>query len=169
MKVTHYTVLEVPGSKRSSHRPYTHAIIGRRCPGLSAIAYEDDLRKNAAKYTRYDVKNWHDEKRLAECPSGGTYLNHNRVMIAASDELIQIGKDFIAKYPTVESYLEHKKAESDAIIAKLKAEPDGELKVLQWSMSHKNALKAHGAWCKHHSEVRVVECFPVVNIKTVEV
>lgn len=160
---TTYTVPEVPGSKRTSPRPYTHAIIGRSSSQLSAIRYEADLKANGAKYARWDTKNWHDNKRLAECPSGGTYRNHNNYVTTASDELIKIGADFIAKYPTVESYLAHQKAEGEARVAKMKAVPDGELVVLQWSMSHANASKARSAYCKHHVDVRVVECVPVAK------
>lgn len=169
MKVKHYTVLEVPGSKRSSQRPYTHAIVGRSFPTLLAIHSEREHKANARKRIAWERKHWADEKRLSECPSGGTYINHNNFRTTASDALIQIGKDFIAKYPTPESYIDHLEREFQDYIAKLKAMPVGELSVLQWSMSHSNAFKGQSKWVKSHADVRVVECFPVVDIKTVEV
>lgn len=41
MAKTTLTVLEVPGSSYSGHRPYTHAIIGRGHGGVSADPQEE--------------------------------------------------------------------------------------------------------------------------------
>lgn len=83
MAKTKFIVNEVPGAARSSERPYTHAVIGRR-----------DGRCN---------------------------------------------------------------------LAKLQTSQPGELEVLQWSMSLKNAMKSVATHQRHHSDVRVVECQRVVK------
>lgn len=163
MPKTTYTVPAVPGSSRTSERPYTHAIVGRDSPALQAAHRAADFKANAAKYARWDAKLWHDNKRLAQCPSGGMYLNSNGYLTTPSDAVIKIGTDFIASFPTPEGYLAYLKAQREADVARGTAAPDGELAVLQWSMSYANAWKAHGTWCKTHVDVRVVECVPVAK------
>lgn len=157
MPKTTYTCPEVPGAKRTSDRPYSHAIVGRYSPALAAIQAEAYRAANKHQQNRWDIKHWNDEKRLSECPSGGTYVNHNNHRTTASDDLIKIGTNFIAQFPTVEVYLESLEAAHREWIAKLRAGKDGEIALLQWSMSFANAHKAQGTWCKNHSDVRVVE------------
>jgi len=159
-KIT-YTVPEVPGSKRTSERPYTHAVIGRRDGRCSAIGIEATLATEEPKNRRWDGKSWDDSKREAEATAGQLYRNHNGYMVEASQFLVDLGTKFIAENPDRTAFIEKKAAERAAYLAKLKASEPGPLVVLQWSMSIKNAYRAIGTMSNHHSAVRVVECLPV--------
>lgn len=163
MANTTFTVIEVPGSKRASARPYTHAIIGRRDGRCSAVAMAADLAENEVKYVRWDAKNWDDWKRAAEATVGQLYRNHNGCMVEAKDYTVRIGSEFIAENPDREAYIAGKASERQTTLDNLRASEPGELAVLQWSMSMQNALKAVGTYRTHHSDVRVVECVPVVK------
>ncbi|WOB06514.1 hypothetical protein [Piscinibacter gummiphilus] len=158
-----YTVVEVPGSKRSSERPYSHAVIGRRSGKISAITAEAHHKATAAQTKRWDTKSWNDWKRASEATVGQLYRNHNNVMVVARDYEVEIGQKFMAENPTLEGYLEKLEASRAKHIADLKASPDGELCVLQWSMSHKNAFKALGTFAKHHIDLQVVPCVVVAK------
>lgn len=160
-----FTVLEVPGSKRASARPYTHAIIGRRDGRCSAVAMEADLAENELKYVRWDAKNWDDWKRAADASVGQLYRNHNGFMVEAKDCTVRIGAEFIVANPDREAYVAGEAAKRQATLNELRASEPGELTVLQWSMSIQNALKAVGAYRTHHSDVRVVECVPAAKAK----
>lgn len=153
--MTTFTVTQVPGSKRTSHRNYTHAIIGCRDGKVLAASTLAERRKN--DQSRWNSKHWYDEKRAADATVGQPYKNHNGFSVIAQEYNVRFGKEFIAKYPTVESYLAKLKQDFDDMIAKLQAEPLGTLEVLQWSMSADNARKALGSWSKSHSHLEVVE------------
>jgi hypothetical protein len=157
MAKKHFTVPEVPGSGRSSERPYSHAIVGRYNPHLVAAKARATHAKNAAQSRRWDAKNWNDWKRSSEATVGQLYRNHNGFMVEAKDYEVRIGKEFMAKYPTLESYLAHLESEHQGRLAALDAGQIGELQVLQWSMSHKNAVKAAGSFADTYSDLRVVE------------
>ena len=158
MKPTAYTVPEVPGSSRKSHRPYTHAVIGRPDSRCSAIHYAADLAKNEGQKRRWDAKNWDDWKRASEATVGQLYRNHNGFMVEAPDYAVRIGAEFIAKNPDRQAYIDGQAAERQAALEKMRAGTAGELQVLQWSMSHKNAMKSVVTHQHHHSDVRVVAC-----------
>lgn len=161
MAKTTYTVPEIPGSYRTSERPYSHAVIGRRSGKLSAITTEAHYKATATQSKRWDTKSWNDWKRASEATVGQLYRNHNNVMVVARDYEVEIGQKFMAENPTLEGYLEKLAAAHAKHVAALKASPDGELCVLQWSMSHKNAFKALGTFAKHYIDLRVVECTAV--------
>lgn len=165
MANTTFTVLEVPGSKRASARPYSHAIIGRRDGRCSAVAMAADLAENESKYVRWDAKNWDDWKRAAEATVGQLYRNHNGFMVEAKDYTVRTGSEFIASNPDREAYMAGEAAKRQSTLDNLRVAEPGELAVLQWSMSMQNALKAAGTYRTHHSDVRVVECVPVVKAK----
>jgi uncharacterized lipoprotein YddW (UPF0748 family) len=157
-----FSVPEVPGSKRgSAHRDYTHAVIGRHSGALEAANLIADEKANGAKYSRWDEKSWNDWKRCGDAVVGQLYRNHNNAMVVANDWQVELARDFIAKHPSLDTYLAHKKAERQGYIDKAKARGDGELGVLQWSMSHANAMKAAGSFAKRYVDVRVVPCVPI--------
>lgn len=160
MKTT-YTVPEVPGSKRGSERPYTHAIIGRRDGRCTAAAMEATRAVEEPKNRKWDAKHWDDCQRGSVAVAGQLYRNHNGYMVEARQAIIEIDAEFMAANPDRAAYIEKMAAERAAYLAKLKASTAGPLEVLQWSMSLSNAMKAVGAKCAHHSDVRVVACVPV--------
>lgn len=160
MKTT-YTVPEVPGSKRSSERPYTHAIIGRRDGRCSAVAMEATRAVEEPKNRKWDAKRWDDCQRGSVAVAGQLYRNHNGCMVEARESIIEIDVGFMAENPDRAAYIEKMAAERAAYLAKLKDSTPGPLEVLQWSMSLNNAMKATGTMRRHHSEVRVVACVPL--------
>lgn len=163
MPKTTYTVPEVPGSKRTSERPYTHAVIGRRDPRMSAIHRAADLARSEAKYKKWDGKHWDDYQRASVAVVGQQYLNHNNFWVEARDYNVELGQKFIEANPTRQGYIDSKSAERFAAVEAMKAGTPGDLHVLQWSMSLQNAMKAVGTHTKHNSDVRVVECVPVAK------
>ncbi len=163
MANTTFTVLEVPGSKRASARPYTHAVIGCYDGKTTAAWARAEHAKNKDQTARWDAKHWRDAKRTAEAVDGQLYRNHNNYMVVATQAIIDIYKPFMEKHPTVESYLAHQEAEVLAYLAKLEAAGTGELVVLQWSMSQKNAMKAVGSFANQHIGLRVVPCVELVK------
>ena len=160
---TTYTVPEVPGSKRASLRPYTHAIIGRRDGRCTAAGIEAKMAVEEPKNRKWDAKHWDDCKRGSEAVVGQLYRNANGFMVEARDAIIKIDAGFIAENPDRAAFIEKKAAERAAYLAKLKASMPGELEVLQWSMSLANAMKAVGSKQSHHSDVRVVACVAVIK------
>jgi len=160
MPKTTFTVPQVPGSKRASERPYTHAVIGRRDSRCSAVTYAADLAANERKHQRWDGKLWDDEKRASEATVGQLYRNHNNFMVEASARVVEVAIKFIGENPDRQAYIDRMSAERQAHLEELKAGTAGELVVLQWSMSQANALKSTGTWCNHHSDVSVVPCVP---------
>ena len=160
-----FTVPDVPGSKRTSYRTYTHAVIGRRDGRCSAVVYAADLATNEPKARKWDAKHWDDCQRAAKATVGQRYRNHNGYMVEARDYEVRSGMEFILAHSDREAYVEAQAAQRQAYLARLKASTPGELQVLQWSMSWKNAMKSVASHQKHHSEVRVVECQPVTKSK----
>ena len=162
-KPTTYTVPAVPGSKRTSHRPYTHAVVGRRDGRCSAIIYAADLDANERRYRTWDGKHWDDWKRASEATAGQLYRNHNGFMVEAQQSVIDIGARFIGENPDRAAYIEAKAAERQECLRQMQGSQPGELAVLQWSMSHQNAMRSLTTHMRHHSDVRVVECVPVTK------
>lgn len=157
-----FMVPEVPGSKRSSERPYSHAVIGRYSGEVAAANCEADHKANGAKYRSWEVKSWNDSARAAKAKPGELYKNHNGYMVKMSEDLLAIHLRFMEKYPSLDAYLAEKDAEHKAYIEKLRAEPLGPLIVLRWSMSRANAEKGWGEF-SCYVERRVVECVEVVK------
>lgn len=161
MAKTTYTVPQVPGSRRTSERPYTHAVIGRADSRMSAISCAEDLAKNEGKYRKWDAKDWDDRKRESEATAGQLYRNRNGFMVEAKAWLIESGAEFIGKNPDRAAYVAACAAHRQQRLEKLKAGTAGELGVLQWSMSEANARKSLTTWSHHHSDLHVVPCVPV--------
>lgn len=160
MKTT-YTVPEVPGSTRTSERPYTHAIVGRRDGRCTAAGVEARMATEEPKNRKWDAKHWDDCQRGSVAVEGQLYRNFNGCMVEARAAVIKIDADFIAANPDRAAYIEKMAAERADYLAKLKASEPGPLVVLRWSMSFKNAFNALGSEAAHHSSVRVVECVAV--------
>ena len=160
-----FTVPEVPDSKRTSERTYTHAVIGRRDGRCSAVAYAADMAVNEPRSRKWDGKHWDDYQRAAKATVGQPYRNPNGFLVEARDYEVRIGSEFIAANPDRDAYVEAQAAGRQAYLARLQASTPSELQVLQWSMSFQNAMKSVASHQKHHSEVRVVECQPVTKDK----
>lgn len=158
-KIT-YTVPEVPESKRVSARPYTHAIIGCRDPKVVVATMQANYTAKREQYRRWETKHWNDEKRAAEAVVGQKYLNHNGYMVEAKDYVVDAGKSFMSKYPTLESYLADLDRKHEESIQSELAQPKSPLSVLRWSQSHDNAKKALGEFEPYYSGLRVVPCVP---------
>lgn len=153
---TTYGCAEVPGATRQSARPYSHCIIGRRDGATSAATQRARMQAEAAQTKRWDIKHWNDQQRASVAVVGQVYRNHNNAMVEARDYAVESGVKFMAQFPTVESYLAHQAAVSAEWLEKEQASGTGDLAVLQWSMSHKNAMKAMGSFTAHYIDVRIV-------------
>lgn len=162
MKTT-YTVPEVPGSKRTSERPYTHAVIGYDDPQRRVAAWLADHEANGAKYRRWSIKNWQDNRRAAAVKEGEMYVNHNGFRVEARQAFIDIAAGFMAKYPTLEGYLAHEEQDFQDRVAAERARPNGPVVVLRWSMSRANASKGLSEFDRSYSGIKIVECVPVTK------
>jgi hypothetical protein len=160
---TTFACAEVPGATRQSARPYSHCIIGRRDGATSAATQRARVIADAAQTKRWDTKHWHDAKRAAEATPGQLYKNSNGYMVEASQAVVDIYAKFMAQHPTLDGYLAHQAQQTEEYLQALQAEPTSELAVLQWSMSHKNAMKALGGFTAHHIDLRIV---PTVVLHT---
>jgi hypothetical protein len=154
-----YTVPEVPGSKRTSDRPYTHALVGRvdvaaaRRAAVSA-GWDESDRTNYAFY-----------RKLHDVGVGGVW-SHTRGYEHKVDQRDYDGaKKIIDAHPTLDGYLLARREDRlNQLNEKYGATSQaGPLVVLQWSMSAANAAKAEGTWRSQRGyiAVRVVECVPV--------
>jgi hypothetical protein len=158
MKTT-YTVPEVAGSKRTSERPYTHAVVGQ---------YNLTLAREGAQdkgWIKGDTKNWTWHKESAAMKPGDLIhvTGSARPWSYPMDEKAH-GEHvaFMAANPDLDAYVAKLKAGRLARIDKEYGEgPLGPVVVLQWSMSLKNASTKIGEHSKYHGKVRVVECVPV--------
>lgn len=159
-----FTVPEVPGSKRSSERPYSHAVIGRYSGEVAAANAEADMKANGKKYRSWDVKSWNNSAEAVKAKPGELYRNHNGFMVPMSESMLAIELKFMEKYPSLEAYLESKQAEHKGYVESLRAQGLGPLVVLRWSMSLANAMKS---WSEFPSyiELRAVPCVEVVKQK----
>jgi hypothetical protein len=162
MKTT-YTVLEVTGSRRTSERPYTHAVIGYYDQARMVAHQRAENAANRAKNIRWETKSWNDWKRVAAVKAGDMYVNHNGYRVAASQGTIDIATGFMAKHPTLEGYLAHLDAEFNAHMEEALAKENGSMVVLRWSSSAKNAAKGMSEFDNRYSGLRVVECVPVTK------
>lgn len=153
MAKTTYTAPEVPGSSRSSERPYTHAVVGRR--NIAALrAYAPESAEYSHGKQTYDYYS-----KQVQVGAGNSYLYKTGecrpFMVTVKQEDYDRGVAFLAENPDRAAYVAKKLAER---MAELGTEDAGPLQVLQWSMSHANADKATGTFLnKGYVGVRVVE------------
>lgn len=154
---TSYTVPQVPGSTRTSERPYTHAVVGARNLVLA--------RAQVPEYAEYMAGDTFDTRtRQVQTGAGNSYLYKSQAgsgrpfMVKVSQEDFDKAVAFLAEHPDRAAYLAQDIAKRLALIG---TADEGPLMVLQWSMSHKNALAKVGEHSKYHSSVRVVECVPI--------
>ncbi len=162
MKTT-YTVPEVPGSKRTSARPYTFAVIGYSDVTRSVARLRARNEAERTKTLRYLKQNWESWNRQANAAPGTTYVNHNGYLVTAKEPYIDIAKGFIERNPSLEAYIANTDAESEANLASIAAKGDGPLEVLRWSSSKANAEKGLYEFQDWYSDLRVVPCIPVVK------
>lgn len=137
MKKT-FTVIEVPGSKRTSPRNYTHAVIGqfnhaRHLTQVDVINATDlenfDYSERIAKMQVGDLIH------VTGCPTPWSY--------AVDQEAIDRAKGAIAGYNTRDEFAAAMRASRVAAAKADEAKNAGKWQVLRWSMSYANACKGH--------------------------
>jgi len=157
-KKTAYTCPAVPGSLRTSHRPYTHCIVGRFSHPLAAA-----MARGVADATRTAERNrlakdWAYYAADAVRTVGDVRINHNNYPMAVRDYEIEIAQRLVAEHPTAQAYIAAREANIEASIAQ---HHDGRgiepLGVLQWSMSEANARRALSTFSgRAYIDLRVV-------------
>ncbi|MGW8422795.1 hypothetical protein [Comamonas sp. HJ-2] len=156
---TTYTVPEVPGSKRSSARAYTHAIVG--CVNAEQRrldAKSEEARKNHAKHWSYHAEG-------AQMKEGDLIhvQSYKPWSYPVTQERVDQHVAFMKENPTQDAYVQKSvDAQLKRINDAYGEGPAGPLDVLQWSQSAANAQKGLSSW-KGLLGVRVVECVPVVK------
>lgn len=132
--MTTYTVPQVPGSRRTSPRPYTHAIIGRR-----DLARE---RANVASqaFRDQDFKNYDHHRRVVAAGIGGIWLPERGYIV--DRQMFERSRAEISGCDTPEQF--HAKLLDFRLtsINRAGTGPAGPLVVISWSMSLRNAEKA---------------------------
>ncbi len=144
-----FTVPQVPGSKRTSPRNYTHAVIGH---------FNHDKRiKQAAVLCKTDISNHNYSLMQSKMNAGdiyrSTYADGSPCQWPMQKETIDRAKEYINKYPTVEAMVAGRvKGYEDE-----KALYGGKFIVLRWSQSFKNASKGLSEFTEYYLDVQVVE------------
>lgn len=155
MTKTAYTVPEVPESSRLSHRPYTHAVIGRyNTKAARDSAYHDSTIK---MYQR----EWHWHQRVIKLGVGKAWDHFNDGQPLLVDQgMVDRATLALGGTTNVEDFVAHRIAGHIAQINKQHGTgPTGELEVLQWSMSERAATKSVRLWQgRGFVEVRVTTC-----------
>ncbi|TAL72860.1 MAG: hypothetical protein EPN79_02125 [Burkholderiaceae bacterium] len=156
MKFT-YTVRGAEGT-RTSARPYTHAVIGRRSGPKVADAMQ----------TRHDAEWPFEEKRArnrysvyvrnAKSSVGGLRINHSGYVTQCKDYEIELAKEAVERAPSADAYVAEKKLEALSAIERMRAEGIGDLLVLSWHHSRELAENALRQIEWAHTDVRVVPC-----------
>lgn len=131
-KTTTYTVPEVPGSSRTSHRPYTHAVVGRR-----NLARERQQAADPA--THNDLNNWQFYQKVLRVGLGGVWSERHGYTVDQS--MLDNAKRATEGCETVNDYVAKQIEWRLARINEVGTGPAGELQVLQWSMGVENARK----------------------------
>lgn len=147
MKNNIFTVAEVPGSKRTSPRNYTHAVIG--------IYNWNQRLANDDKDMEHDATEWDYMSKVVGLGIGGTYKSGTGTMVLTVDEK-QYNRYFpiVNEFPTRELYRAHCRANRVAFVKTKMAQPEV-VEVLRWSQSYVNACKGHGEFSSYKS-LRVV-------------
>lgn len=157
-----FEVREVPGSRRSSDRDYSHAVIGRYDHSVAAAAEEAGWVAGRKKNVAWERKNWEYRAADAKRVVGEIRKNHSGFMMPVRDYEIEISAKFISENPSLDGYIARLESEFAARIAAMKAKPIDEFGVLRWSMSYKNAFNALGSFAAGFVDLKVVE---VVRVK----
>lgn len=148
-----FTVKEVEGSKRTSDREYTHAIIGR---------YDFDREFDRIAFTQGDESNyWFGFDRCNK--KAGDYVAYRSIgggHIVTQQDIDRATKDIAGR--TLEQYkddtLRYRREQ-----CLYRQEIQGDLyTVLRWSQSKQNAIKGLAEFEKFWKDLRVVE---VVKVK----
>lgn len=148
-----YTVPQVPGSKRTSPRPYTHAVIGRR-----------DLARERAHVTsttfvELDRKNYDHHRHIVAVGVGGVWSRsrsgHGYVV---TREMFDTATAAVSGCDTPEKYVAKLADFRLTSINRAGKGPAGQLEVLSWSMSAASAEKAAARHRRWFIDVRVVPC-----------
>jgi hypothetical protein len=163
IKKTTFTVPEVPGSKRISGKPYSHAIIGRYDASMDVGKLRDVKMTDNSMALERETRYWNSQKRAAEAAVGELCMNHANELTVADEWLVSSAQKWTQKYPTLDSYLAHLNQKREDIFAAELDLPRGELSVLRWSFSHENAERSIKAFSKRYRDIRVVRCVPVVE------
>jgi hypothetical protein len=152
-KKTIYTVPSVPGSKRTSARPYTHAIVGQH------NKIESRARVDNADYRKMLLKNWQYNFDTAQKKPGDLIhvQSYQPWSYALSEETHAACVAFIENNPNGPAFVEQEVA---ARLAAIGSEDAGDVEVLQWSMSQANAMKGTGKFQLSYVNVHVVQCVP---------
>lgn len=137
MKKT-FTVIEAPGSKRTSPRNYTHAVIGqfnhaKRIAEVDVI-YDQDLT-NFDYYAKRAQMKAGDLIHVTGCATPWSY--------PINQEEIDKAKAQVAKYGNRDNYAAMLRADRVKIAKDYEAEVGDAWQVLRWSMSYANACKGH--------------------------
>lgn len=157
-----FSVPEVPGSKRVSARPYSHAVIGRYSGLVGAELAEAAWEKDKAATLARAAKDWAFYAADAKRVEGEVRPNYNGYPMPVRDYDIRIAKERLEKTPSAEAYIAARVADHEAYVARLRAVGVAELAVLRWSMSLANAIKAAASF-PSCIEVRVVPCVEVIK------
>jgi hypothetical protein len=124
-----FTVLQVPGSKRQSHRNYTHAVIG--------IFNWDRLIKETSIANSSDISN-HEFQIYMSGLKEGDLWGSDGPRWPARQENIDKAKEYLKKYPTIQDWISAKVSQ----VKEQRKKDGGKFRVLSWSQSYENALKA---------------------------
>jgi hypothetical protein len=143
MAKTNYTVLEVPGSSRTSARPYTHAVVAQYDNPAEAAHRDAELVYHQRKFWPRNYKHYQTWNIVNPSP----YSDRD-----GYDEIL-------AAFPTVEAYVADQTRKYNDKTAEIRARGIGELTVLTWSMSAANAEKgARSNQFRNYINKRVVAC-----------
>lgn len=148
--MTIYTVPEVPGSKRTSHRPYTHAVIGRRNLALDRLVAHDPA------VAAQDAVNYRYHRSIVDMGIGEIWDERRGYRV--DREMLERSRSALSGIETVNQWVAKHLAIRIASINRAGTGPAGDLEVLSWSMSAANAEKAATGWRRRHVDVRVVPC-----------
>lgn len=158
MKKT-FTVPEVPGSKRSSFRDYTHAIIGQFNYDLQlqrvGEIYDVDI-SNFKYYKSISAKKAGDTELVTGCVTPWTRIIEQREIDECTRALVNSGCE------TAEQYAEKCRAKRIEDCLADKAKNEGKWAVLMWNQSYTNAIKSIGSF-KWYKNVKIVETKEVVK------
>lgn len=148
-----FTVTEVKGSKRSTNNQYAAALIG--------VFDWDKYEPDKAKVMPWEESNFKYAKKNASASEGEILPGRN---FEATAEIISEGKELIAKYPTLDLYLQGRADERVKKIRETRSKlVEGEYEVLAWASRFDLAEKRISEFSKgFYKGLKVV---PTVQIK----
>lgn len=155
-----FTVPQVPGSSRSSHRVYTHAVICK----LDVDRYAAELPERLASLDDgTERSNFAFHSRIVQVGVGGSW-DPRRNFTVSQVEFEESVAALDERGRTYGEWLAFARARHAARTASILESDRGEYQVLQWSMSERNAVKSLGSHTFPGSYRAHIHVVPVVQV-----